>query len=252
MAKPVPFVAGNWKMNGNLLANQQLLQQLQTADIGSKVEVAVCVPAIYCHSVKADLPAYIGLGAQNLAAFDNGAYTGEISAAMLQDCAVQYVIIGHSERRQLFNEGEQEILAKFKQAIAHGITPIVCVGESQQERDQQQTKARIQSQLADILAFAKSQKLSGKDLIIAYEPIWAIGTGVSASPHNAQQVHAFIRALAEQNIRDANALRIIYGGSVTAQNAAEIFLQKDINGGLIGGASLKAAPFISIIAAAWE
>lgn len=250
-AERVPLIVGNWKMNGSNAANQALLQGLASLDTGD-VEVVICPPALYCQSINAKLGAKIKLGAQNVAAFTDGAYTGEISATMLADCGVRFVIIGHSERRNLFHESEQELVDKFILARAAGLQPIFCVGESQAEREQGQTEARIGAQLRLLLQYCQAQGIAGEQLIIAYEPIWAIGTGRSASPIEAQQVHAFIRQLVAELIAAASALRLLYGGSVTGDNAAQIFLQQDIDGGLIGGASLQAAQFMQIINAAKE
>ncbi|MES2182939.1 MAG: triose-phosphate isomerase [Pseudomonadota bacterium] len=244
------LIAGNWKMNGGLAANGLLIDAIE-AGIGSPAcEVAVCVPAPYL-SQMADrlLGLPVMLGAQDISAFAQGAYTGEVSGAMLRDFDVCYAIVGHSERRQYHGEADAAVAAKAEAALAVGILPIVCVGETLAEREAGQTEAVVRRQLA-----AVAGRLGDRTgaIVLAYEPVWAIGTGKTATPQEAQAVHAALRAqLGETGGADAaDKVRILYGGSMNAANAAQLLAQPDIDGGLIGGASLKAADFLAIVAAA--
>jgi triosephosphate isomerase len=241
------LVVGNWKMNGNRAANAELLAALKAA--GPWVaEVAVCAPSPYLGDVALSLQGEaIGWGAQDCSAFESGAYTGEVSAAMLAEFGCRYVLAGHSERRAYHSESDQLVADKAKAALAHRITPIVCVGETLAEREAGQTDAVVKRQLSAVihtLGHCISQ------IVVAYEPVWAIGTGKTASPEQAQAVHALLRAQLKAATEHALEMKILYGGSVKADNAAILFTQADIDGGLIGGASLKAAEFAAICRAA--
>ena len=241
------LVAGNWKMHGSLSENEQLLgalvKGLQELREGNFV---VCVPFPYLFSVQNSLKGTnIAWGAQNLSQYEKGAYTGEVSAPMLTDFACRYVIVGHSERRALFGESSATVAEKYIAAQRFSITPILCVGETLEQREDGSTERVIAEQLDAIIQRAGIE--SFKNAIIAYEPVWAIGTGKTATPQQAQDVHAFIRTcLASQNSNIAQSITIVYGGSVKANNASELFAMPDIDGGLIGGASLVAEEFITI------
>jgi triosephosphate isomerase len=242
-------------MFGSLAFNQGLIEDLaEGLPILDDVTVAVCPPSIYLSQIFVELDTYdspIVLGAQNVCAHDavEGAYTGEVSASMLKDIDVRYGLIGHSERRSFFNESNEIVLAKFKQLQQQNITPVLCVGESLQERDAGQAESVITSQLSDVLDGLTTESLD--NMVIAYEPIWAIGTGKTASPAQAQEIHALIREflLLKDPSLAANT-SILYGGSVKAVNAKELFEKKDIDGALVGGASLKADEFIAVCKAA--
>ena len=245
------LVAGNWKMHGSRAENARLIEALAQGFPTRAGECAVCPPHVYLAQVgsllrERDLP--IALGAQNVSAETKGAFTGEVSAVMLQDLQCQYVIVGHSERRQMQGEDDQLVARKFAAARAH-LTPILCVGERLVERKAGQQLAVIGRQLDAVLERCGATAFGGA--VIAYEPCWAIGTGLTASPEQAQEVHAFIRGhLARQDAKIAGEVRILYGGSVNAGNAAQLFAMPDVDGGLIGGASLKAEEFLTILAAA--
>lgn len=250
------LIAGNWKMNGSLAANEALLQGvragLSAALAGRQAGVAVCAPSVYLAQLQALLLSSgsgsgIDLGAQDVSAHEQGAYTGEVSAAMLQDFGVRYAIVGHSERRQYHHESDELVAIKAQRALAAGITPIVCVGETLAEREAGLTEAIVKRQLAAVI------HLNGhciSEIVVAYEPVWAIGTGKTASPEQAQAVHAVLRAQIQAASTQADRVRILYGGSMNAGNAAQLLAQPDIDGGLIGGAALKAADFLTIVAAA--
>ena len=226
------LVAGNWKMHGSLAANAALLDAL----VAAGVECAVCVPFPYLAQVSGRLRGTrIAWGAQNLSEHASGAHTGEVSAAMLGEFGCRYVLVGHSERRQLYGESDGTVAAKFAAAQGAGITPILCVGETLPEREAGRTQEVVARQLDAVLA-----KGELGDAVLAYEPVWAIGSGRTATPQQAQEVHAFLRQ------RLTAATRILYGGSVKADNAAAIFAMRDVDGGLIGGASLVAKDFIAI------
>ncbi|OGT64270.1 MAG: triose-phosphate isomerase [Gammaproteobacteria bacterium RIFCSPLOWO2_01_FULL_47_190] len=246
-----PLVAANWKMNGSLDTIRPLMGKLIEgirADV--KAEIVICPPFVYLAEV-ASLLGRSGmvLGAQNLARHDSGAYTGEISAAMLLDYQCRYVIVGHSERRTLYGETDVLVAEKFAQANKAGLTPILCVGEYLEEREAGDTDNVIARQLDAVIS--KCSIESFDQAVIAYEPVWAIGTGRTATPEQAQEVHAFIRLrLARHDERIADNVRILYGGSVKATNAEELFTMADIDGGLIGGASLDANDFLAICRAA--
>jgi triosephosphate isomerase (TIM) len=241
------LVVGNWKMNGNRATNAELLAALKAA--GPFVaQVAVCVPSPYLGDVALSLQGEdIAWGAQDCSAFESGAYTGEVSAGMLAEFGCRYVLSGHSERRSLHGESDQLVADKAKAALAHRLTPIVCLGETLAERDAGQTDAVVKRQLSAVihtLGHCISQ------IVVAYEPVWAIGTGKTASAEQAQAVHALLRAQLQAATQHAGEMKILYGGSVKADNAASLFAQPDIDGGLIGGASLKAAEFTAICRAA--
>ena len=246
------LIVGNWKMNGGLAANAALLEAvlagLGNASANGKCRVGVCVPTPYLAQVQALCSGgAIEVGAQDVSAHEQGAYTGEVSAAMLRDLAVRNVIVGHSERRQYHGESDELVAEKAKQALARGITPIVCVGETLAQREAGQTEEVVRRQLAAVV------HLNGhciSEITLAYEPVWAIGTGKTASPEHAQAVHAVLRAQLRAASAHHERVAIIYGGSMNPGNAQALLAQADIDGGLIGGASLKAADFLSIIAAA--
>jgi triosephosphate isomerase len=242
------LVAGNWKMHGSLAENAALLSALKPALAG--IEAVVCVPFPYLSQAQSLLAgSSIAWGAQNLSEHAKGAYTGEVSASMLRDFGCRYVIVGHSERRSLYRESDQQVAAKYIAAQAGGLTPILCVGESLDEREAGITEKVVARQLDAVVAAAGVGSLA--NAVIAYEPVWAIGTGRTASPEQAQAVHAFIRGkIAALDKAVADGLVIQYGGSVKAANAAELLAQPDIDGGLIGGASLIADEFAAICRAA--
>ena len=242
------LIAGNWKMNGSLSSNEALLTQL-LAGLGTPAcEVAVCVPTVYLSQTQALIQnSGLDLGAQDVSMHESGAFTGEISPLMLKDFGVRYCIVGHSERRQYHFETDAQVAAKARSALAHGITPIVCVGETLAEREAGKTEEVVKRQLAAVI-HANGHCIS--EIVVAYEPIWAIGTGVTASTDQAQQVHAVLRAQLRAATPHADLIRLLYGGSMNAANAAQLLAQSDIDGGLVGGASLKAQDFLSIIAAA--
>ncbi|HCX83080.1 MAG: triose-phosphate isomerase [Curvibacter sp. RIFCSPHIGHO2_12_FULL_63_18] len=242
------LIAGNWKMNGATATNAALLQQL-LAGVGQPAcDIAVCVPAPYLAEVGALVKgSAIAVGAQDVSAHDAGAYTGEVSASMLRDLAVRYAIVGHSERRQYHGETDGVVASKAQKALAAGITPIVCVGETLQEREAGLTEEVVKRQLAAVI-HTNGHCIS--EIVVAYEPVWAIGTGKTASPEQAQQVHAVLRAQLRAATEHSDRVQILYGGSMNAANAAQLLGQADIDGGLVGGASLKAPDFLAIIAAA--
>ena len=245
------LIAGNWKMNGSLAANTQLVQGVRAglaqALEGKACDVAVCVPAPYLAQVAGLLgDSGVALGAQDVSAHEQGAYTGEVSAAMLRDFATRYAIVGHSERRQYHGETDDTVATKAQRALAAGITPIVCVGETLAERDAGRTEEVVKRQLPAVI------HLNGhciSEIVVAYEPVWAIGTGKTATPEQAQAVHAVLRAQLKAATEHADRVHILYGGSMNAANAAELLAQPDIDGGLIGGAALKPTDFLSIIRA---
>ena len=246
------LVAGNWKMHGNRAANAALLEAIVggTADYADDVECSVCVPYPYLVQVADRLRGTaLACGAQNVSEYAQGAYTGEVSAAMLADCGCRYVIVGHSERRQLYGESDAQVAAKFAAVRAAGMAAILCVGETLAERDAGKTESTVARQLDAVLSGAGAGAFA--NAVLAYEPVWAIGTGRNATPEQARDVHAFLRGrIAEQDVGVAKALRILYGGSVKAANAAALFAMPEVDGGLIGGASLVAAEFLAIVRAA--
>jgi len=244
------LITGNWKMNGGLASNAALLSAVKSELGQPSCQVAVCAPAPYlaqCQQLLSGTP--VAWGAQDVSAHDAGAYTGEVSAAMLKDFDCAYVIVGHSERRAYHGESDEMVGRKAARAIAAGLIPIVCVGETLSEREAGQTEQVVQRQLEAVLV-----QLPGNDvekMVVAYEPVWAIGTGKTATPQMAQDVHAFLRGqIAARNARAAAGMQILYGGSMKPDNAAELLAMPDIDGGLIGGAALKAADFLAIVRAA--
>ena len=241
------LVVGNWKMNGSRVSSVELLAALRSAT-PFDADVGVCCAAPYLTEVALSLQGSgIGWGAQDCSEHERGAYTGEVAAAMLAEFGCQYVIVGHSERRTLHAESDQAVANKAKMALAHGLTPIVCVGETASERDAQKTVAVVKRQLSAVihtLGHCVSQ------IAVAYEPIWAIGSGVTATPEQAQAVHSVLRAQLCAASTQARSMRLLYGGSVTAASAAALFAQPDVDGGLVGGASLNALEFSVICRAA--
>jgi len=246
-----PLVAGNWKMNGSRASIAELLGGLK-AGIGqvTTAEVAVCAPAIYIPETQSQLEGTpIQWGGQDVSVHAPGAYTGEIAGSMLRDFGCHVVIIGHSERRAYHGESDELVAQKFEAALAAGLVPILCVGETLEEREQGVTEQVVARQLDAVIGLCGIDKLGQG--VIAYEPVWAIGTGKTATPEQAQDVHAFIRGrLAANSQAVADRVRVLYGGSMNPKNAAELLAQADIDGGLIGGASLKADDFLAVCTAA--
>ena len=242
------LIAGNWKMNGSLVANEALVAALVAGFAKGQCLAAVCVPAPYLAQVQRLIGSSgVELGAQDVSAHESGAFTGEVSASMLSDFGARYCLVGHSERRQYHGETDAVVALKTQRALAAGITPIVCVGETLAERDAGLTEEVVKRQLAAVI-HANGHCIS--EIVVAYEPVWAIGTGKTASAEQAQQVHAVLRAQLRAATEHADRVPVLYGGSMNAANAAELLSQPDIDGGLVGGASLKAADFLSIIAQA--
>jgi len=242
------LIAGNWKMNGSLEANAGLVQALLKDANDWDCDVAVCVPPVYLEQVRSLVQgSRLDLGAQDVSIHDVGAFTGEVSAAMLKDFGVRYCIVGHSERRQYHQESDATVALKAQRALAAGITPIVCVGETLAQREAGLTEEVVKRQLAAVV-HTNGHCIS--EIVLAYEPVWAIGSGRTASPQEAQQVHQVLRTQLQAASQHAERVRILYGGSMNASNAAALLAHPDIDGGLIGGASLQAAAFLSIVAAA--
>jgi len=247
-----PFVAGNWKMNldrrGSVGLAADVTRLLGAWDRRGEVEVAVCPPSCYLDAVaRAVDPAVLGVGAQNMYHQPDGAYTGELSAAMLLDVGCKYVILGHSERRHILGETDEDVNRKVKAALAAGLVPIVCVGETLDQREAGKTLDVIRAQFAGSLDGLTADEMKG--LVIAYEPVWAIGTGKTATPDQAEQVHLDLRKIMADcyNREVAETVRIQYGGSVKPDNAAELLAKPNIDGALVGGASLKADAFLAIV-----
>ena len=240
------LVAGNWKLNGSLESVRQLVADIKAGLGDLKADVAVCPPYVYLPEVAALCKgSTLGYGAQDVSDQTSGAFTGEVSAPMLNDFGCKYAIVGHSERRSLFGEGDEVTARKFAAARKAGLIPILCVGELLEEREQGITEQVVARQLDAVIQLEGVAALA--DAVIAYEPVWAIGTGKTASPQQAQDVHAFIRGkIAGLNAGVAEKVQILYGGSVKGANAAELFAMADIDGGLIGGASLQAEEFLTI------
>jgi triosephosphate isomerase len=240
------LVAGNWKLNGSKESIPELLKGILAGMSDAKSAVAVCAPYIYIPMVQEILSGTdIAYGSESISEYDSGAYTGEISGPMLNDFGCHYAIVGHSERRSLFCEKDTDTANKFAAARKHGLKPILCVGELLEEREQGITEEVVARQLDAVIELEGVEALA--DGVIAYEPVWAIGTGMTASPQQAQDVHAFIRGkIAKLNAEVAEKVQILYGGSVNGGNADELFAMADIDGGLIGGASLKAEDFLAI------
>jgi triosephosphate isomerase len=243
------FVAGNWKMHGSLAANLSLLTAVRAGAAGLKAQVAVCVPYPYLAQAQASLAgSNVAWGAQDVSEHAQGAYTGEVSAAMLKEFGCRYVIVGHSERRSYYGDTDAVVAAKFAATLKAGLTPILCVGETLAEREGNITAEVVTRQLDAVIASSGVAALA--QAVVAYEPVWAIGTGKTATPAQAQEVHALIRArVAAESAEVAAGLQILYGGSVKPGNAKELFGQADIDGGLIGGAALVAEDFLGICAA---
>ncbi|MEM9690252.1 MAG: triose-phosphate isomerase [Pseudomonadota bacterium] len=243
------LVAGNWKLNGGLAANRELVSGIVAGAPGG-VDLLVCPPFPYLGpTIKSLGESTVALGAQNVSEHASGAFTGEVSASMLGEFGCRFAIIGHSERRSLYGETSAQVAAKFVAAQAGDITPILCVGETLEEREAGATEAVVGEQLNAVLDTAGVEAFASA--VVAYEPVWAIGTGMTATPEQAQDVHAFIRStVAAKDAAVAEGLQILYGGSVKGSNAAGLFEKPDIDGGLIGGASLKADDFLAIANAA--
>ncbi len=246
-----PLIAGNWKMNGSKESIKVLLDGIKQGigDVNS-AELLVCAPSIYIDSVSSQLEGSpVVAGAQNMSEQASGAFTGEIAGSMLNDFGCKYVIIGHSERRAIYGEDDALVAKKFAAVRAAGMTPILCVGETLEERESGVTETVVARQIDAVIDAEGIDALA--DAVIAYEPVWAIGTGKTATPEQAQDVHAFIRGrLGEQSADVAAKTRVLYGGSMNAGNAAELLAKDDIDGGLIGGASLKSEDFLTIARAA--
>ena len=241
------LVVGNWKMQGNRPANAELLAGLLAARPFT-ADVAVCVPFVFLSETAATLAAgELRWGAQDVSAHEQGAYTGEVSAGMLAELGCRYTLVGHSERRALHSESDALVALKAQAALARGVTPVVCVGETLAEREAGQTEVVVKRQLSAVI---HQLAHCAAEMVVAYEPVWAIGTGRTASPEEAQAVHAVLRAQLQAATGHGNTMKILYGGSVKPDNAATLFAQADIDGGLIGGASLKAADFVAICRAA--
>jgi triosephosphate isomerase len=247
-----PLVAGNWKMNGDMQSTADLVNGIiKGRSSVTNAEVLVCPPYILIPRTAQILDGRddIALGAQDLDINSNGAFTGQISASMLVDAGCKYVIVGHSERRTLYGESDQDVAVKFRVAQEGGLVPILCIGETLEEREAGETEAVVARQVKAVIDEAGIGSFANS--VIAYEPVWAIGTGKTATPEQAQEVHAFIRNLiAEYDNELAKKIRILYGGSMNPGNAADLIGMEDIDGGLIGGASLKADSFLDICRAA--
>ena len=242
------LIVGNWKMNGSRNSNEVLLRALLDIAPQKSVEMAVCPPFVYLESIARQLQGSpIAWGAQDCSAYESGAYTGEISPFMLREIGCRYVIVGHSERRVLHRETDDQVAAKTKAALAHKLTPIVCVGELLQDREAGMAFAVVKRQLSAVIE-AIGPCVS--EIVVAYEPVWAIGTGKTATPDQAQEVHAVLRKQLAAATPAAAQIKILYGGSVKSDNASTLFAQSDIDGGLIGGASLKSEDFFAIVQAA--
>ncbi len=247
-----PLVMGNWKMNGRAAANEALLSSLR-ASLASgfdAIDVAVCPPFPYLSQAVSQLSdTAVTVGAQNLSNQKDGAFTGEVSSGMLKDLGCRWVLVGHSERRQLYGETDEVVASKAQVAIDAGLVPVICIGETLEERKTGDTEVSLARQLDAVLPVLERQPASA--FVLAYEPVWAIGTGLTATPEQAQAVHNFLRErLAASGYAAAASVRILYGGSVKASNAAELFAGADVDGGLIGGASLIADDFVGICRAA--
>ncbi len=245
------LIAGNWKMNGNLQSAIDLVEGIMAGDAG-KAELAICPPAVYLMKVGGMLAqSKIALGAQNVCDREAGAFTGEIAASMLRECGCRYALVGHSERRSLYAESDQLVAARFAMALQAELTPILCVGETLEERERGATESVVGRQIDAVIETSGIEGIAQS--VIAYEPVWAIGTGQVATPEQAQAVHAFIREkFAQLDGGVAQKVQILYGGSMNPANASELLSQSDIDGGLIGGAALKADDFLAIAQAVRE
>lgn len=247
------LVIGNWKMNGQRKTNEVLLQALVASGDQAKladVDMVVCPPFVYLDQASHVLAdSKLKLGAQNVCANSDGAFTGEVSAGMLRDLACRWVIVGHSERRAIYGETNAEIARKVKLILSEGMAPVICVGETLDEREAGQALSCVREQLTAAVDSLSNEEIAG--VVVAYEPVWAIGTGLTASPEQAQEVHRALRdQLKDRGVELSEKVRILYGGSVNPANADTLFAQPDIDGGLIGGASLKAEDFLAICRAA--
>ena len=246
------LIAGNWKMNGTLdvcgsLAVGVLDGVEKNASLLDKVEFLICPPFVALSAVErylSERPQLVKLGAQNCSAYGSGAYTGDVSAEMVKDCGASYVIIGHSERREVFGEGDDELVKKVEQALSNGVKVIFCVGETDAQREAGSENAVVGSQLGVVLSSGLS--LNADNFVVAYEPVWAIGTGKVATVDDVEAMHGFIRGQLQESLADYDQIRILYGGSVKPENAKEILAVANVNGALIGGASLKAKDFVEI------
>jgi len=246
-----PLVVGNWKMNGTRASSLKLISEILAGlPSDARADVGVCPSAVFIPEVANALQGKsIRLGSQNVADQDQGAFTGEISAPMLREFGVSLAIVGHSERRAIYGETDALVAARYAKAIAHGVTPILCVGETLDEREANKTFSVIDTQLAAVIDLCGVESLS--QAVVAYEPVWAIGTGRTATTEQAQEVHAYIRSkIADLNADVASKLQILYGGSMKPDNAAALLSQPDVDGGLIGGAALDASSFLAICLAA--
>ncbi|MGM0562836.1 MAG: triose-phosphate isomerase [Pseudomonadota bacterium] len=245
-----PLVVGNWKMNGSLAENRKWAEGVSGT---SRADVAVCPPGVYLAQMVEVLgKSAVAVGSQDVSEYDQGAYTGESSAAMVRDIGAEFAIVGHSERRSLFGDTDQRVAAKFAAAVAAGLTPILCVGETDAEREAGETEVVVRRQLQCV--FDRCSDEDWRSAVVAYEPVWAIGTGKTATPEQAQAVHSAIRQMLIEALGEERAIktRLLYGGSVKPDNASALFQQDDIDGGLIGGASLKAGDFMAIVDAIKE
>lgn len=249
MSERLPLIAGNWKMHKTMAEARALAREIRLGTAGrARPEVVLAPPYTALAAVAQELAgSSIGLAAQDTFWEPQGAYTGAISPLMLQDAGCRYVIVGHSERRQHFGDTNRTVNLKLKAALAAGLRLIFCLGETREEREAGQTMVRVAEQLQEGLAGVAA---TGENLVVAYEPVWAIGTGLTATPDQAQEVHHYLRGALRRLLGSGGDIRILYGGSVTPENAASLLTQPDIDGALVGGASLKAASFLAIIAAA--
>lgn len=239
------LMVGNWKMNGSLAANASLLSDILSGMSDVSCRAAVCLPAPYLAQAQSLLAgSALAVGAQDVSAHESGAFTGEVSCEMLRDFSVRFAIVGHSERRQYHGETDTVVANKTQRALAAGITPIVCVGESLAEHEAGQTEEVVKRQLAAVI-HTNGHCIS--EIVVAYEPVWAIGTGLTATPEQVQSVHAVLRAQLHAATAHAERVSILYGGSMNAANVADLLAQPDVDGGLIGGASLKAPDFLSML-----
>ncbi|WP_072676295.1 triose-phosphate isomerase [Marinobacter nauticus] len=240
------IVAGNWKMNGSKDLVQQLVGQVreQVASLDVRAEVVIIPPALYVDSVVALCGSELVAGVQNVSQWQSGAYTGEVSSDMAKDLGCQYALVGHSERRQLFGESDDVVARKIEQVLASGLTAVLCVGETLGEREAGSAERVVANQVRQGLASVAGEQWS--NIVVAYEPVWAIGTGKTATAEDAQAMHADIRRVLAEMGAPSETISVLYGGSVKADNAAALFAEPDIDGGLIGGASLKAEDFVSI------
>ena len=241
-----PIIVGNWKMNGSLAVNAELLDGIKAGLSGVDCDLAICVPFPYLAQCQSALEGTdIALGAEDVSAHAIGAYTGQVSTRMLLDFDCKYVIVGHSERREYCNESDELVANKVQRALAGGLTPIVCVGESLKEKENRQTAEVVERQMHAVLSVLEEREVC--DIVVAYEPVWAIGTGKTPTPDMVGDVHALLRELMIRKNPDAvECVRILYGGSMKPSNAEEFLKMPDINGGLIGGAALKADDFLAI------